>query len=216
MSDAAARLADVLRPANHLVGDLIAAGGNYVRRHGTWLYAATGEPVPGACDITLAQRYAAAPRTTRDDREYVFLDEAWLSGPQARPELHWCLPLALHIRGEHPALSVAVPSAELAARGQVVIGLSAPELYAPDLLTASAVARLLGVTRGTVNAYHSRGQMPAPAVTLSQRLPLWPRPIIDHWMAGLIRRHRRSSTGHDHEVRGVRECEGAPGHQGER
>lgn len=191
MLDVAAQLAAALRPAHRPADELLAGGGNYVRRSGVWLYAAIGRPVPGAVDLTLKRRYAASPRVWRHGREYVLLDAAWLSGPQARPELEWCLALVESLDGVHPTLHMAIPAQELLARGHVVVGMSAPELEPADLLTASAIAGLLGVTRSTVNAYHSRGQMPPPAVVLNQRLPLWPRPIIDHWIVGLRRRHRR-------------------------
>ncbi|PSK98223.1 AlpA family transcriptional regulator [Haloactinopolyspora alba] len=190
MPDAAADLAAVLRPSDRPNAELTAGGGNYVRSAGSWLYAATGDPVPGAADLTLGQRYAAAPRVQRDEREYVLLDDGWLLGSQARPELGWCLQCMVRITDAHPSLTAAVPVEELAGRASVVVGLTAPELEAANLLTSSAIAHLLGVTRSTVNAYHSRGQMPPPALTLSRRLPLWPRPIIDHWMAGHTRRHR--------------------------
>jgi predicted DNA-binding transcriptional regulator AlpA len=190
-TDVAAELVASLRPANWPGDELAAGGGNYVRNHGTWLYAATREPVPGASDVTLAARYAASPRVVRDGREHVLLDRDWLEGPQARPELAWCAAVAVELADERPPLTHAVPVAELAARGDVVVTMFAPELHPADLLTASAIARLVGVTRTTVNAYHSRGQMPPPVTTLNQRLPLWTRPVIDHWIARQTRRRFR-------------------------
>ncbi|WP_298328205.1 hypothetical protein [Haloactinopolyspora sp.] len=190
MLNAAAELAAHLRPVSSPFAELAAGGGNYVRLDGTWLYAATEKPVPGAADVTLHRRYIAAPRVVRAGHEYVLLDSGWLWGPEARRELCWCEPYVTHITGAHPSLTLAVPAPEFARRGDVVVGMSAPELEAAEMLTASTIAELLGVARSTVNAYHARGQMPPPAVTLNGRLPLWPRPIIDHWMSRHVRRHR--------------------------
>ncbi|WP_157987901.1 helix-turn-helix transcriptional regulator [Jiangella endophytica] len=157
-----------------------------MRTGGTWVYTNSRQPVPGAEDVTFGRRYAGAPRATRDDGEVVLLDRDWLEGPDARPELRWCIPLATL----GSAATVEVPVDEILARSEVVVGLWAPELDPAALLTASAIARLLGVTRSTVNAYHARQQMPPPIVTLNQRVPLWTRPIIDHWAARQTRRRR--------------------------
>jgi predicted DNA-binding transcriptional regulator AlpA len=187
MLDAGAELEAALRPLTWPDADLMTGGGNYLRAGGFWIYTASRRPVPGAEDVTFGRRYAGALRATRDDGEYVLLDRDWLEGPEARPELRWCIPL-----GTLPADSgsVAVPVDEIVARSEVVVGLSAPELDPAELLTASAIARLIGVTRSTVNAYHARHQMPPPVVTLNSRLPLWTRPIIDHWAARQTRRRR--------------------------
>ena len=190
MIDPAAELAALLRPVSSPFAELSAGGGNYLRLDGTWLYAATEKPVPGASDVTLHQRYAAAPHIIHAGHEYLLLDSTWLWGPDARRELSWCAPCVIQITGAHPSLTLAVPAPEFARRGDVVVGIAAPELDPADMLTASRIAELLGVARSTVNAYHARGQMPPPAVTLSRRLPLWPRPVIDHWMSRHVRRHR--------------------------
>ncbi|PZF80479.1 helix-turn-helix transcriptional regulator [Jiangella anatolica] len=188
MLDAGAELEAALRPLTWPDAELVAGGGNYLRTGGIWVYTASRRPVPGAQDVTFGRRYAGAARAARDDGEYVLLDRDWLDGPEARPELRWVIPLAtLAVDGEP---SVAVPVDEILARSDVVVGLSAPELDPSALLTASAIARLLGVTRSTVNAYHARQQMPPPVTTLSQRLPLWTRPVIDQWAARQTRRRR--------------------------
>lgn len=184
MLDAGAALQASLRPLTRPDVELFAGGGNFLRTGGSWLYAATRGPVPGAADVTFERRYSGAARVNRGGVILVLLDPAWVSGPEARPELAWC---AAYQADSGP---VAVPLAEFEARGPVVVGLTAPELDPAELLTASAIARLLGVSRGTVNAYHSRGQMPPPVATLNSRLPLWTRPIVDHWSAGQSRRRR--------------------------
>lgn len=191
MIDAAAELAAALRPVGATSVELRVGGGNYVRIGGQWLYTATGYVVPGAADVTLGQRYAAAPQVERNGRNFVLLDVAWLSGSEARRELSWSAGYVVDFDGARPRLTAAVPAAEFARRADVVVGLTAPELDAANLLTASVIAEALGVTRSTVNAYHSRGQMPPPAVVLNRRLPLWPQPVIDHWLAGHRRRHHR-------------------------
>ncbi|TDE10935.1 helix-turn-helix transcriptional regulator [Jiangella asiatica] len=189
MLDAGAELEASLRPLTWPDVELFAGGGNFLRSSGTWLYTATRRPVPGAVDVTLARRYAGVGRATRDGVEVALLNRSWVDGPQARPELAWCAPFGTPPEGQGDD-PIAVPVAELEARGPVVVGMSAPELEPAELLTASAIARLLGVSRGTVNAYHSRGQMPPPVATLNHRLPLWTRPIIDHWTASQTRRRR--------------------------
>jgi predicted DNA-binding transcriptional regulator AlpA len=188
MLDAGAELEAALRPVTWPDAQLMAGGGNYLRAAGSWIYTASQRPVPGAVDVTFGRRYAGALRVTRDDGEFVLLDRAWLEGPESRPELRWCIPLGT--LSLNPADPVAVPVDEILARSAVVVGLSAPELDPEALLTASAIARLLGVSRSTVNAYHARHQMPPPVATLNNRLPLWTRPVIDHWAARQTRRRR--------------------------
>ncbi|MBB5786478.1 helix-turn-helix transcriptional regulator [Jiangella mangrovi] len=188
MLDAGAELEAALRPLTWPDADLMAGGGNYLRTSGSWIYTASRQPVPGATDVTFGRRYAGALRVARDDGEFVLLDRAWLEGPESRPELRWCIPLGTLAADGSP--TVAVPVDEILARSSVVVGLSAPELDPEALLTASAIARLLGVTRSTVNAYHARHQMPPPVATLNNRLPLWTRPVIDHWAARQTRRRR--------------------------
>lgn len=188
MLDAGAELEAALRPLIWPDAELTAGGGNYLRTGGLWIYTASRQPVPGSSDVTFGRRYAGALRVHRDAGEYVLLDRGWLDGPDARPELRWCIPLGT-LTPDVAGL-VAVPVDEIEARSAVVVGLSAPELDPDALLTASAIARLLGVTRSTVNAYHARQQMPPPVATLNQRLPLWTRPIIDHWAARQTRRRR--------------------------
>ena len=47
-------------------------------------------------------------------------------------------------------------------------------------LTTSEVAQQLGITRSTVAAYSSRGQMPEPDVVYG-RTPLWKEVTISRW-----------------------------------
>lgn len=187
----AAQLAALLRPAHPPGVTLAARRGNYLRHDdGTWRYALSGEPVPGARDVTLAERYSAAPRVRLASDTYLLVDRAWI----VRPELAWCsgearddLPLDLA-----PDDS-AVPLDAFTARGSVVVDIHAPELHLDDMLTIADVARATGVQPLTIRAYRSRDQMPAPAALLGEAprfTPLWPRPIIRHWAAQQLRRHR--------------------------
>ncbi|SDU45533.1 helix-turn-helix transcriptional regulator [Jiangella alkaliphila] len=187
MLDAGAELEASLRPLTWPDAELVAGGGNYLRTAGTWVYTASRRPVPGAEDVTFGRRYGGTPRAARDDGEFILLDRDWVDGPDARPELRWCIPLGTL---DPASATVDVPVDEILARSAVVVGLWAPELDPAALLTASSIARLLGVTRSTVNAYHARQQMPPPVATLGQRVPLWTRPVIDHWAARQTRRRR--------------------------
>ena len=47
-------------------------------------------------------------------------------------------------------------------------------------MTTAEVASKIGVTRSTVAAYASRGQMPAPVVVYG-RTPLWKTVTISRW-----------------------------------
>lgn len=187
---AAARLAALLRP-EHLDGVvLVARGGNYRRGNdGVWRYAFSGDPVPGAADVTLAERYAAAPRRRINDHEHLLLDQAWAN----RPELEWCAAYA--VKGSRSSgtatETLAIPLDEFIARGPIVVDLRAPELHPEDMLTTAQVAALAGVRPDTIAGYRSRGQMPQPAAQIGGRsTPLWPRPVIRHWLAHQTRRHR--------------------------
>lgn len=59
-----------------------------------------------------------------------------------------------------------------------IIDVKAPELDAPRLVAAPAVASMLGVSQGSIRAYVSRGQGEEPQFTNPAR---WSLPVVDHW-----------------------------------
>jgi hypothetical protein len=116
----------------------IAAGGTYYRdRAGTWRYAASGEPVPGAEDMTPSNLYALRVVRTGSG-EYVEVPRA----PACRePELRWTLAYRTPVQRAHDDLGSEDPdTGEGVLRvppgawreHDAVIGLWAPELAARE------------------------------------------------------------------------------------
>ncbi|MDE0661841.1 MAG: helix-turn-helix domain-containing protein [Gammaproteobacteria bacterium] len=54
----------------------------------------------------------------------------------------------------------------------------------PAFYTAQDVQRLIGISRPTLNRWFQTGQIPKPQRLGTQRL-VWPRSVIDDWMATL-------------------------------
>lgn len=168
--------------------DLAAPGTpGYVRdRRGTWRYAATGQAVPGARDLTLRSLYRFP---THQGRVLVPVDLV-----RAERELAWCLAwkdtLTTRLTGGRSITVVRIPLAEWERRADVPFGLWAPELTATRLLGIADVARLAGVTPATVAAYLSRRRMPSPVARIGNS-PVWSRPLIAQWLAARPGQGRR-------------------------
>lgn len=62
-----------------------------------------------------------------------------------------------------------------------------------ELLSASEVATLLGVDRKTVNAYHSRGRLPAPVAVLAVG-PIWLKTDIERWARARPRKGQQEES----------------------
>jgi predicted DNA-binding transcriptional regulator AlpA len=151
----------------------------YVRdRRGTWRYAATGQAVPGARDLTLRSLYRFPIH-----RGQVLVPVA-LARTEA--ELGWCLAwthtLTTRLAGRRLTTVLRIPVGEWERRADLPFGLWAPELTASRVLCIADVARLAGVSPATITAYLSRRQMPPPVARLGHT-PVWSRPVIAEWLA---------------------------------
>lgn len=165
----------------------------YVRdRRGTWRYAATGETVPGARDLTLRSLW---PFPVHGG--HVLVPVALV---RSEAELAWCLAwkdtLTTRLSGAGVVTVLRVPAGEWERRADIPFGLWAPELTPTRLVGIADVAHLAGVTPATITAYLARRRMPAP-VTRIGHCPVWSRPIISQWLAtrpGQGRRRRGPGT----------------------
>jgi predicted DNA-binding transcriptional regulator AlpA len=162
----------------------------YVRdRRGTWRYAATGEAVPGARDLTLRSLYRLP---VQHGHVQVPVDLV-----RSEAELAWCLgwkhTLTTRLAGGRSVTVLRVPVGEWERRADIPFGLWAPELCASRLLGIGDVARLAGVSPATITAYLSRRRMPDPVMRLGQA-PVWSRPVIRQWLAGRPGQGRRTAS----------------------
>lgn len=157
---------------------------------GVWRYLIGGQPVPGARDITLDERYLACERVLHGGRRWVVLDRGWLSGPRGRAELAGLAAGPRHGPGE-----MLVAGDVLLADPDAVVDLYAPELAADALIGMVEIAALTGTEDATVRSWLYRGVLPAPAFLVGPRpIPLWARPPIQLWAAARNRPgapHRR-------------------------
>jgi predicted DNA-binding transcriptional regulator AlpA len=161
----------------------------YVRdRRGTWRYAATGEVVPGARDLTLRALHRF---TARGGHVLVPADLV-----RTETELGWCMAwkhtVTTRVSGVRSMTVLRIPVGEWERRADVPFGLWAPELTASRLLDITEVARLAGVSPATITAYLSRRRMPEPVMRLG-RVPVWSRPIIRQWLAARPGQGRRTA-----------------------
>jgi hypothetical protein len=135
---------------------------------GTWRYA-WGDEVPGAVDLTLADLLAIDPRADEDAARGVrVLDQEgldWLTGGQEHVE-----DILVRTNGRRS------PNA-----GDLIVGMSAPELQVMTMLTVNDIARLAEVSKATIDSYRYRGYLPAPQAVRG-RTPLWARPIVLRWL----------------------------------
>lgn len=141
------------------------ANGTYERDGtGVWRYP-WGTPVPGARDLTLADLLAIHAPDAVATRELGRAELEWLAGE--RDDVGEVL---VQQRGRNSPTT-----------GDLVVGMSAPELHVQLMLTVADVAELAEVTKATIDSYRSRGTLPPPQVRRG-RTPLWSRPIIKHWL----------------------------------
>ena len=142
--------------------------GTYVRDpEGTWRYS-WGDAVPGAVDLTLADLLAIHqpafdPATPLDAR------------PVGRQELEW-------LRDENlDNVLVRRNGRGAPTSGDLIVGMSAPELQVHTMLTVGDIAELAKVSKATIDSYRYRGYLPAPQV-IRGRTPLWSRPVVQRWL----------------------------------
>jgi predicted DNA-binding transcriptional regulator AlpA len=156
----------VYMPATHLS----AFDDTYQRDdEGIWRYTITGQPVPGARDLTLANLYRFPVENNR------IQVPAHLAATD--PALSWCL--NPHRSSDDGPLTVTVK--EWDRRAAQPLGIDAPELHPSRLITIAQVASLAGVEEASIHRYLLRGAIPQPPIRVGYS-PCWPRPIIDHWL----------------------------------
>jgi hypothetical protein len=131
---------------------------------GVWRYA-WGDPVPGARDLTLADLLAIHTSDSAATRELGRAELEWLAGE--REDVGEVL---IQQRGDRSPTT-----------GDLVVGMSAPELHVQLMLTVADVAELAHVSKATIDSYRSRGTLPPPQVQRG-RTPLWSRPIVARWL----------------------------------
>ena len=137
--------------------------GTYVRDpEGVWRYS-WGDPVPGAVDLTLADLLAIDHPAGDPSR------------PVTREELEW-------LRDEnHENVLVRRNGRSAPTSGDLIVGMSAPELQVHTMLTVGDIAQLAEVSKATIDSYRYRGYLPAPQ-TIRGRTPLWSRPVVQRWL----------------------------------
>jgi hypothetical protein len=151
--------------------------GAYARDElGTWFDTLTGAEVPGASDLVLRDLYDP-PIDELDGALVRIVPRTWASRHPEHP-LAWIFAYA-DLGGREP---VAVPAAAWEERADEPVAMAAPELHPHHLIGVDGVAAHLGVTPATVRSYLARAQMPAP-VTRIGGSPVWPRPLIERWIA---------------------------------
>ncbi len=137
---------------------------------GVWRYP-WGHPVPSAVDLTLADLMAIDATVGCTEgieclRPLTVAEREWLAGRSTSID-------QILVR-KRPGVR---PHA-----GDLIVGMSAPELHAMTMLTVVDVAQAAGVSKSTIDSYRYRGLLPAPQITRG-RTPLWARPIVRRWLA---------------------------------
>jgi hypothetical protein len=158
---------------------VIYACGHSYRRDpdGVWRYDATGAPVPGARDLTLAGVYDFPVRNRRV--------QVPVRVAESDPALSWCLERARNG-------TIEVPLSRWTQQAELPIGIDAPELHPDRLMTIEQVAILAGLEEMSIRRYlvaDRPGAIPEPPIRIGAT-PCWPRPIIEHWLATRPRRGR--------------------------
>ena len=156
--------------------------GTYVRdADGTWRYE-WGEPVPAARDLTLRSVLAA-----RDPERF----GSGRPPPAARTEdVAWARSLC--------DISEPIELQRPDGSRDLVIGISAPELEVPIMMTVADIADVAEVSKATVDSYRYRGYLPEPQL-VKGRTPLWSWPVVHHWL------QNRPGSGWRTDVYGCRE-----------
>jgi predicted DNA-binding transcriptional regulator AlpA len=174
--------------------------GNYLRDgNGSWRYAASGVPVPGARDLTLADEVPALRVPDRSPNPTA----VWVPRPRAltHPRMKQLLPVvpggygSFQLPHEVSGLPwgtravIILPIEFWDEHEHDVVGMAAPELHATSLLTVESAAEATGLTPEGLMEYVRRGTFPQPPLRVG-RTPAWPVPIVEHWLAGWRPRHQ--------------------------
>jgi predicted DNA-binding transcriptional regulator AlpA len=167
---------------------LSAHNGAFERHADGWRYAISGEPVPGAADVTLAEVHGF-PIV----EEHV---EVPCSLASAEEHLYWCLRWAR--LGQTESVSrdgvILVPRDAWGDHSKDVVGMWAPELEDDRLLTLQEVGRMVKLQPQTVENYIFKGLFPPPMVG-SGRKGKWSRPVVEQWMRRRVPGRKDPSGG---------------------
>lgn len=162
--------------------------GRYIRDEaGVWRYADSGEPVPGAEDMTITNRYNLP----------VYGDDVIVPRSLAlnEPDLAWCLEwneVSAVTRYDYgrrrgmgrdpniPDDAICVPLAEWDRRASEVLGMWCRGTADQVLLTARQIAELLGVGPRTVYGWIERRE-DFPAEVIPSPAARWDREEVLAW-----------------------------------
>ena len=136
---------------------------------GVWRYP-WGHPVPGAIDLTLSDLLSI-------DATVGCTEAIEALRPLSPAERRW-------LTGQSTAIDQIPVRKRPGVRphaGDLIIGMSAPELHAMTMMTVGDVAEAAHVSKSTIDSYRYRGYLPEPQITRS-RTPLWARPIVRGWL----------------------------------
>lgn len=136
---------------------------------GVWRYP-WGSPVQKAVDLTLSDLMAidgtvGCIEAIESLRPLTAAERRWLTGQSTAIDY-----ILVRERPGHR------PHA-----GDLIVGMSAPELHAMTMLTVVDIADAADVSKSTIDSYRYRGLLPEPQLTRS-RTPLWARPIVRRWL----------------------------------
>ena len=144
--------------------------GTYFRDpDGVWRYS-WGDKVPGAVDLTLADLLAIDQRAD-DPSSPVPMR------PVSKEELEWLTGQSENLEN----VLVRRNGRRAPTCGDLIVGMSAPELQVLTMLTVSDIAELANVSKATIDSYRYRGYLPAPQAVRG-RTPLWSRPVVQRWL----------------------------------
>lgn len=137
--------------------------------HGIWCYP-WGHPVPKAIDLTLSDLMAIDGTVGCTEgiealRPLTAAERRWLTGQSTGTDQ-----ILVRDRPGHR------PHA-----GDLIVGMSAPELQAMTMLTVADISEAAGVSKSTIDSYRYRGYLPEPQI-IRGRTPLWARPIVRRWL----------------------------------
>lgn len=147
--------------------------GTYVRdADGTWSYR-WGDPVPNARDVHLS-------------------DVLPLLGPTTlrRSDIHALREQDLALVTARYGVDGPMRTRRRDGREDAIVGMSAPEVEAANMMTVACLADAASVSKATIDSYRYRGLLPEPQTVIS-RTPLWSPVIVARWLG------EREEAGHD-------------------
>lgn len=155
--------------------------GAYARdADGTWFYR-WGDEVPGARDVHLS-------------------DVLPLLGPTTlrRADIHALRDVDLALLTARYGVDEPLRTRRPDGRADAIVGMSAPEVEAANMMTVACLADAASVSKATIDSYRYRGLLPEPQTVIS-RTPLWSPVIIARWL------EERDQAPHEGEVQLLRD-----------